>query len=82
MRIGIIGAGRMAQSVGWLTAQAGHEVMLSNSRGPASIRDLSQRIGCTAGTVHEAAEFGEVIFVAIFLQDYHVVPKPPWLRKP
>ncbi len=81
MRIGIIGAGRMAQSGGWLATQAGHEVMLSNSRGPASIRDLSQRIRCTAGTVYEAAEFGEVIFVAIYLQDYHAVPKAPLVEK-
>lgn len=81
MHIGIIGAGRMAQSVGWLATQAGHEVMLSNSRGPASIRDLSQRIGCAAGTVYEAAKFGEVIFVAIYLQDNHAVPKSPLVGK-
>lgn len=81
MRIGIIGAGRMAQSVGRLATQAGHDVMLSNSRGPASIRESSQRIGCTAGSVYEAAEFGEVIFVAIHLQDYHAVPKAPLVEK-
>lgn len=55
--------------------------MLSNSRGPESIRELAQSIGCNAGTAPEAAEFGDMIFVAIFLQDYQAVPRTPLAGK-
>lgn len=60
MRIGVIGAGRMAQAIGWLAVRAGHEVMLSNSRRPNTLRETNQKIGSVAGTVTGAAEFGEV----------------------
>jgi len=81
MRIGIIGAGRMAQSLGCLAVRVGHAVMLSNTRGPQTLRDLSRTIGSAAGTVYEAAEFGEVVFVAIYLQDYRTVPRAPLVGK-
>jgi 8-hydroxy-5-deazaflavin:NADPH oxidoreductase len=81
MRIGIIGAGRMAQSIGWLAVQAGHDVMLSNSRGPHTLDEPSRRIGCVAGTAYDAAEFGNVVCIAIHLQDYQTVPKAPLVGK-
>jgi len=42
MNIGIIGAGHMAQAVGWLAIRAGHRVMLCNSRGPQSLLRLRE----------------------------------------
>lgn len=77
MKIGIIGAGRMAQSIGFLAAQAGHQVMLSNSRGPQTIRDAARQIGCDAGTVDEAAAHGELIVTAVHLQIYRALPPEP-----
>jgi 8-hydroxy-5-deazaflavin:NADPH oxidoreductase len=65
MNIGIIGAGRMAQAVAWLAIQAGHRVMLSNSRGLQSMLDLRKALGCELGLVSEAAAFGDIVFVAI-----------------
>lgn len=81
MKIGIIGAGRMAQSVGLLAAKAGHQVMLSNSRGPETIRHIGQQIGCEVGTVDEVAAFGEMIVAAIHLQMSPAIPAKPLAGK-
>ncbi len=40
MRIGILGAGHIGATTARLFARAGHEVALSNSRGPASLEGL------------------------------------------
>jgi predicted dinucleotide-binding enzyme len=50
-----------------VSAAAGHEVMLSNSRGPETLADVVGSIAETvrAGTVPEAARFGEIVAVAI-----------------
>src|SRR3712207_8391013 len=48
-------------------AGAGHEVAVSNARGPATLEPLVKEIGpqARAATVEEAAAFGEVVLVAI-----------------
>lgn len=74
MKIGIIGAGRMAQAVGLLAVRAGHQVMLSNSRGPDTIRAIGRHLGCNVGTVDEAAAYGEMIVAALHLQFYRALP--------
>lgn len=74
MKIGIIGAGHMAQAVGWLALKAGHRVMMSNSRGTQSLAGLRAAMGCEAGSVEDAATFGEVIFAAIPLQAWRAIP--------
>ena len=45
MKIAFIGSGRMAQALTALFIEAGHEVMLTNSRGPASLDDLVTTFG-------------------------------------
>jgi len=45
MNIGIIGAGNIGASAARLFADAGHEVAISNSRGPESLASLVQEIG-------------------------------------
>lgn len=81
MDIGVIGAGQMAQAVGWLAIKAGHRVMLSNSRGPQSLIDLRAALGCEVGSVSEAAAFGDMIFAAMPLQAYRVIPAAPLAGK-
>lgn len=81
MKIGIIGAGRMAQAVGLLATRAGHQVMLSNSRGPETILHVGQQIGCEVGTVDDVAEFGELIVAAIHLQMSAAIPAMPLAGK-
>ena len=74
MKIGIIGAGFVGRSVAQKAVQAGHEVMLSNSRGPQSLFSMKSALGCTVGTVDEAIAFGEVIVLAIPLAAYGALP--------
>ncbi len=67
MEIGIIGAGRIGQAVATRLVTAGHEVMLSNTRGPESLAEIEESLGqnAHAGTVDEAATYGPVVVVAI-----------------
>lgn len=66
MRIGIIGSGLIGGAVGLQWARAGHEILFS-SRHPEELMDLVQRAGSRtrAGFPAEAAEFGDVVFVAV-----------------
>jgi 8-hydroxy-5-deazaflavin:NADPH oxidoreductase len=67
MRIGIVGAGRVGRALAVVLAAAGHELMLSNSRGPDTLAGVVGSIAETvhAGTVHEAARFGDIVAIAI-----------------
>lgn len=66
MKIAIIGAGRMGQALAGLFAAAGHEVILSNSRGPESLADLVKELGpgCSAAAVVDAVEASDAVFLA------------------
>ena len=67
MDIGIIGSGNIGANAARLFAQAGHDLAVSNSRGPESLEPLVDEIGSNAraATTAEAAGFGEVVLVAI-----------------
>ncbi len=66
MKIGIIGSGNIGAPLGRLWASAGHEVLFS-SRHPERLSALVTRAGhgARAGSVDEAAQFGEVILEAV-----------------
>jgi 8-hydroxy-5-deazaflavin:NADPH oxidoreductase len=66
MKIGVLGAGMMTEALvtGWV--EAGHEVLIGG-RTPAKAEDLAQRVGAKAGTLREAAEFGDVVLLAVRL---------------
>ena len=76
MKIGIIGAGHIGGTTARLFIDAGHEVAISNSRGPETLRDLIANLGprARATTPEEAARFGELVLVAIPLKDYTSLP--------
>ena len=65
-RIGIIGSGHIGGTIGGLWVKAGHPVLFS-SRHPEELKDLVAGLGplARAGTVAQAIEFGDVIFVAV-----------------
>lgn len=67
MNIGIIGSGNIGANAARLFAEVGHDIAISNSRGPESLQDLVDEIGqnARAATAEEAADFGEVVLVAI-----------------
>ena len=82
MRIGIIGAGMIGGTAARLFAAAGHEVAVSNSRGPESLRGLVREIGprARAATVDEAARFGEVVLLAVPWRSPEALPAPDAVR--
>lgn len=74
MKIGIIGAGRMAQAIAQLSLRAGHECMISNSRGPQTLNAIAEAVGCEKGTVETAADFGDLVVAALHLQQFRAIP--------
>src|ERR1700719_4520620 len=58
MKIGFIGASTVAQTIAKHLLPFGHQVMLSNSRGPDSLADVVKGLGAsaTAGTLQQVAE--------------------------
>ncbi|HEX3577200.1 MAG TPA: NAD(P)-binding domain-containing protein, partial [Thermoanaerobaculia bacterium] len=76
MNIGIIGAGHIGSTTAQLFIDAGHDVAISNSRGPETLRDLVTSLGpnARAATPSEAARFGEIVLLAIPLKDYTTLP--------
>ncbi len=74
--IGLIGSGDIGSTVARLAVAAGHDVVLSNSRGPETLADLVAELGdrARAATAREAAAAGEVVVVTIPLKAYREVP--------
>lgn len=82
MKIGMIGAGRIGGAAARLFVAAGHDVAVSNSRGPDSLRDLAAELGprASAMTVNDAARFGEVVLLAVPWHLPEALPAPELLR--
>lgn len=78
MKIGIIGAGRIGHTAARLLVNAGHEVTLSNSRGPKSLQAIVAELGpnAHAATVDQAAHFGEVVLLAVPWTVPEALPHP------
>jgi predicted dinucleotide-binding enzyme len=78
MKIGIIGAGNIGATLARHFAKAGHQVGLSNSRGPSSLAAVAKSIGpnACAMTVAEAARFGEVVLLAVPWRTPDALPPP------
>jgi predicted dinucleotide-binding enzyme len=83
MQIGIIGAGHIGGTLARLFVRAGHDVAISNSRGPETLRDLVAALGerAQAMTPAQAAAFGEVVVVSIPFGRYREVPAGPLAGK-
>lgn len=82
MKIALLGAGRIGATTARLFAAFGHEVAVSNSRGPESLRELVAGLGAKAHamTLDEAARFGEVILLAVPWHREDALPRPELLR--
>jgi 8-hydroxy-5-deazaflavin:NADPH oxidoreductase len=76
MKVGFIGAGNVARTIGRHLIIAGHTVVVSNSRGPEALADFVADLGpgATAGTKQQAAECEVIILAA------HWVKVPEALR--
>jgi len=76
MRIGIIGSGHIGGTLAKLFVAAGHEVAVSNSRGPETLAGLVEPLGARgqAMTAEDAERFGELVVVSVPLGRYREVP--------
>ncbi|BEL05344.1 hypothetical protein Q0Z83_035350 [Actinoplanes sichuanensis] len=77
--IGFIGSGNIGGTLARLAVGAGHDVVLSNSRGPETLLDLVAELGphARAATPAEAATAGDIIVVSIPVRAYRQVPAAP-----
>jgi 8-hydroxy-5-deazaflavin:NADPH oxidoreductase len=75
-KLGIIGSGAIGAAVARLAVAAGHDVLLSNSRGPGSLTTLVGELGrhARAATAAEAAEFADIVVLAVPLAAYDALP--------
>lgn len=65
MKIGIIGAGNIGGNLTRRLSQLGHEVVVANSRGPATLVELTAETGATAALAQEVAVGADVVIVTI-----------------
>jgi predicted dinucleotide-binding enzyme len=76
IRIGIIGGGNVGSAAAKRFVDAGHEVAIANSRGPETLQSLVTGLGplAHAATSKDAADFGDVVLVAIPFGRYRELP--------
>jgi len=81
--LGLIGSGNIGGTVARLAVAAGYDVVLSNSRGPDTLKELVDELGqhASAGTPAQAAEAGDIVVVTIPLRAYRSVPVEPLAGK-
>lgn len=81
MKVGIIGAGSVAQAFAKHLIRIGHDVVLSNSRGPDTLKDLVGKLGpaASAATINEAARLPIVVLAVPWLKIPDALSScPPW----
>jgi predicted dinucleotide-binding enzyme len=73
---GFIGSGNIGSTVARLAVAAGHDVVMSNSRGPQTLAELISDLGARAraATAAQAAQAGDVVVVTVPLRNYREVP--------
>ncbi|HWG13268.1 MAG TPA: NADPH-dependent F420 reductase [Streptosporangiaceae bacterium] len=81
--VGFIGSGRIGGTVARLSVAAGHTVVVSNSRGPDTLKDLVDELGpmARACSTDDAAEAGDLVVVATPLAAISHVPVRPAVGK-
>jgi predicted dinucleotide-binding enzyme len=75
MNIGIIGSGEMGICLASKFVNLGYSVSIANSRGPASLQQLTEEIGVKAVTVEEVVKNKQVIIVSIPQKNIPDLPK-------
>jgi 8-hydroxy-5-deazaflavin:NADPH oxidoreductase len=81
MHVGIIGAGGIGQAFAGHVVRAGHEVLLSNSRGPQTLAAVVSRLGPRAkAATREAAAQADIVVLAVQWQqlDAALAGLPAW----
>jgi predicted dinucleotide-binding enzyme len=81
--IGFIGAGHIGSQVARLAIAHGHDVVMSNSRGPDTLAALVAELGpkARAATATDAARAADIVVVTVPLKNYREVPVAPLAGK-
>jgi 8-hydroxy-5-deazaflavin:NADPH oxidoreductase len=81
--VGFVGSGRIGSTVARLSVGAGHQVVLSNSRGAATLADLAAELGplARAASGEEAAQEGDLVVIAVPFGAYRSLPAGPLAGK-
>jgi len=81
--VGFIGSGSIGRTLARLAVGAGHEVVLSNSRGPQTLLDTVRELGprASAATSEEAAAAGDIVVVTVPVSAFPHVPAAPLAGK-
>jgi 8-hydroxy-5-deazaflavin:NADPH oxidoreductase len=77
MKIAVVGTGNIGANAARLFVRAGHEVVLSNSRGGQGLDALVAELGAKAktATIEEAAHSVDVVLVAIPFGKFKTLPE-------
>jgi 8-hydroxy-5-deazaflavin:NADPH oxidoreductase len=75
MKIGIIGAGSIGSTLARKLAKAGHSILIANSRGPQTLKNLADETGAKAVSAQDATQGVNVVILSI------PFAKLPLLRK-
>ncbi len=81
--IGLIGSGLIGTAIARRAIEQGHDVVLSNSRGPETLADLVAELGehASAATAQDAAAAGDLVVVTVPFKAYLDVPAEPLAGK-
>ena len=79
--VGFIGSGYIGSTIARLAIEAGHQVVLSNSRGPETLADTVAELGprASAATSGEAAGAGDIVVVTVPVKAFPTCPPRHWL---
>ena len=80
MRIGFIGAGTVTRTFGRHLINAGHQIIISNSRGPETLAGMVAELGpgATAGTKSQAVESDVVILATNWVNVPEALKNVDW----
>lgn len=81
--VGIIGSGQIGTTLALLAIEAGHRVVLSNSRGPETLAATAAELGlrASAATSAEAAAAGDIVVVTVPVSAFPDLPVAPLAGK-
>jgi predicted dinucleotide-binding enzyme len=81
--VGFVGSGQIGSTVARLAVEAGHHVVLSNSRGPETLAATIVELGprASAASTGEAAAAGDIVVVTVPVKAFADLPAAPLAGK-
>jgi predicted dinucleotide-binding enzyme len=81
--VGFIGSGAIGSTIARLAVEVGHQVVLSNSRGPETLAGTVAELGprASAATSAEAAAAGHIVVVTVPVKAFPDLPAAPLAGK-